>query len=75
MRCFGKVYIDAEGYIVVPVIINGSYMTDYEVHPRSVTEERREEWIEHFRAKDKIMKDMLSDFIAAYDYHLMNYPL
>lgn len=73
VKQFGVIYIDTEGYLVVPVIRNGTHLTDYEIAPDAITLSRKDEWIAHFRAKDNIMKGrMMDDFISAYNYHLSN---
>lgn len=70
---FGDIYIDEERFIVVPVIQDGTTVTDYEVRPEQVTAADRETWINHFREKSKIVTPrMLDDFTRAYDYHLNN---
>lgn len=30
---FGKIMVDNDRYIVIPIVINGTYRTDYEIAP------------------------------------------
>lgn len=69
MNYFGNIRVDDDRYIIIPIVINGVYHTDYEIAPYMVGDHTLCEWVEHMRSKSIWWdKEYEKNFINAFNF-------